>query len=72
MNSAKLDCDDGITGLELIADGSGDRETFGGAAVTAEGYFVNQIINKNICVQVNTGTLLVAVEVVSGLLTPVK
>ena len=70
MNSAKLDCDDGIKGL-LIA-GSGDRGTFGGAAATAEGYFTNQIINKNIRVQDNTGTLLVAVEVVSGLLAPVK
>ena len=36
LNSAKLDCDDGMTGLVPVAAGSGDRGTFGGAA-TAEG-----------------------------------
>lgn len=69
LNSAKLDCDDGITGLVPVAAGSGDRGTFGGAA-TAEGCFVDQKIN--IYVQVNNATLLVAVEVVSGLLVPIN
>ena len=59
-----------MTGLVPVAAGSGDRGTFGGAA-TAEGCFVDQQ-KINIYVQVNNATLLVAVEVVSGLLVPIN